>query len=85
MEGHRSGDISRLQNDPIFPISGVLPKYNEVFSCSNRINGICIRNLHRRIKCKYHCYDNLNFVAIPHLEVDSNLTLKAQQNPGLLI
>jgi hypothetical protein len=34
MEGHRSGDISRLQNDPIFPISGVPCKVANGFSAT---------------------------------------------------
>lgn len=86
MEGRRWGDISRLQNDPIFPISGVPAKVaNGGFSsAATALTAYALGTPYTgALGVNTISYDNFKFLwPIPQLEVDSNPTLKAQQNPG---
>jgi hypothetical protein len=86
MEGRRWGDISRLQNDPIFPISGVPAKVaNGGFSsAATALTAYALGTPYTgALSVNTIAYDNFKFLwPIPQLEVDSNPTLKAQQNPG---
>jgi hypothetical protein len=86
MEGRRWADIHRLQNDPIFPINGVPAKVaNGGFaSASTALTAYALGTPYTgALGVNAIDYSNFKFIwPIPQLEVDSNPTLKAQQNPG---
>lgn len=86
MEGRRWPDIHRLQNDPLVPISGVPAK-----AANGGFSSLTTATTAYALGTPYTGalgvnaidYSNFKFIwPIPQLEVDSNPTLKAQQNPG---
>jgi hypothetical protein len=86
MEGRRWADIHRLQNDPYFPINGVPGKAaNGGFSSgSTALTAYDLATPYSGVLgVNPIAYDNFKFLwPIPQLELDSNPTLRAQQNPG---
>ncbi|MFV8368185.1 RagB/SusD family nutrient uptake outer membrane protein [Flavobacterium sp. LB2R40] len=86
MEGRRWADIHRLQNDANFPINGVPAKAaNGGFSsASTALAAYALGTPYTgALGVNAIAYDNFKFLwPIPQLELDSNPTLRAQQNPG---
>ena len=86
MEGRRWADIHRLQNDPFFPISGIPAKAaNGGFSSGpTALTAYALGTPYSgALGVNAIPYDNFKFLwPIPQLELDSNPTLRAQQNPG---
>ena len=86
MEGRRWADIHRLQKDPLFPIDGVPAKAaNGGFSSApTALTAYALGTPYSgALGVNAIPYDNFKFLwPIPQLELDSNPTLRAQQNPG---
>ena len=86
MEGRRWPDIHRLQNDPLAPINGIPAKVaNGGFSSSSTALAAYALGTPYTGALGVNAVDYSNFKflwPIPQLEVDSNPTLKAEQNPG---
>ena len=85
-EGRRWADISRLQNDANFPISGIPAKIaNAGFAtAAPALAAYALGTPYTgALGVNAFTYDNFKFIwPLPQLELDANPTLRAQQNPG---
>jgi hypothetical protein len=86
MEGRRWADIHRLQNDQYFPINGIPAKVatGGFSSAATALSAYTLGTPYTAtLALGAVPYDNFKFLwPIPQLELDSNPTLRGQQNPG---